>query len=128
MHELRKTGVGTRVLNFLVDTILVALISYLLYRWWFFYVMYWGKTFFPYYYFLYGFLFIYYLFFESVFTRTPGKWLTQTRVVTTEGKRPTVGHIFFRSLLRLTLIDAFFIALWEKPLHDKVTKTEVVES
>ena len=128
MNDLRRAGVGTRVLNFLVDTTLVALLAYGLYRWWMFYVMYWDKTFVPYYMFFYCTLFVYYFIFESIFRRTPGKWLSLTTVVTASGGRPHVGHVFLRSILRLTLIDPFFIALWDKPLHDKWSRTEVVSS
>ncbi|WP_207492764.1 RDD family protein [Aridibaculum aurantiacum] len=125
---MRKTGVGTRVLNFVVDTLLIFLLSYLLYKWWVFYVRYWGQPYFPFYMFFYGTLFMYYFLFESLFTRTPGKWLTITKVVTTKGERPNILHILLRSLLRLTIIDPFFIALWEKPLHDKLSRTEVIEA
>lgn len=124
---MRKTGVGTRVLNFLVDTILVFIISYLLYKWWLFYVRYWGKPFVDFYIFFYSTLFVYYFLMELLFTRTVGKLLTMTKVVTAEGKRPGIVAVFLRSILRLTLIDPFFIAFWEKPLHDKLSKTEVVE-
>ncbi len=128
MDNMRKTGVGTRVLNFVVDTLLIFLLSYLLYKWWVFYVRYWGQPYFPFYMFFYGTLFMYYFLFESLFTRTPGKWLTITKVVTTKGERPNILHILLRSLLRLTIIDPFFIALWEKPLHDKLSRTEVIEA
>ena len=128
MNELRKTGIGTRVIHFLVDTFLISLLSYGLFTWWSFYVRYWDQTFYPFYFFFYGSVFIYYFIFESIFVRTPGKWLTSSKVIKEKGGRPNIAQIFFRSLLRLTIIDAFFIAVWEKPLHDKLTKTEVVET
>ncbi|MGZ5192136.1 MAG: hypothetical protein ACXWCZ_14095, partial [Flavisolibacter sp.] len=67
MNELRKTGVGTRVIHFLVDTILISILSYGLYKWWTFYVMYWDQPFYPFYYFFYGSGFIYYFIFELIF-------------------------------------------------------------
>jgi hypothetical protein len=35
--------------------------------------------------------------------------------------------VLLRSLLRLTIIDAFFIPFLERPLHDALSKTRVVE-
>lgn len=126
MNDLSRAGFGTRVFNFLVDTLAIFILSYLLYKWWMFYVMYWDKTFIPFYVFFYGTLFFYYFIFELIFTRSPAKWLSLTKVVTTKGGRPNLFHIFLRSLLRLTIIDPFFIPLWDKPLHDKLSGTEVV--
>jgi len=37
-------GDGTRILHFLVDTILIAFIAYSIYGWWNFHVMYWNYT------------------------------------------------------------------------------------
>jgi hypothetical protein len=124
---MRTTGVGTRVLNFLVDTLLVFLLSYLLYKWWMFYVRYWDRPFIAFYNFFFATLFVYYFLMELIFTRTVGKFLSMTKVVTTTHKRPGLIAIFIRSILRLTIVDCFFIAFWEKPLHDKLSKTEVVE-
>jgi uncharacterized RDD family membrane protein YckC len=123
-----RTGVGTRVMNFLVDTTLIFFISYGLYKWWLFYVQYWGQPFVSFYMFFYCTVFVYYFLFELIAVRTPGKYITMTKVVTIDNKRPGLLAIFLRSILRLTLIDPFFIGLWEKPLHDKLSKTEVVEA
>ena len=72
---------------------------------------------------------LYYLFFELFFARTPAKWLTMSKVVAENGKRPAFWQILVRSLLRLTLIvDCVFIAFTERTLHDYVTKTAVVEA
>ena len=39
---MKKLGDGTRVLNFLVDTLLYWILAILLYKWWNFHVLYWG--------------------------------------------------------------------------------------
>jgi uncharacterized RDD family membrane protein YckC len=124
---MKEVGVGTRVINFLVDTIIVFLITYGLYKWWNFYVFYWQFKYYSFYKFFYATLFIYYTLFELVVSRTPGKWLTMTRVRTVTGGRPAFHQVLLRSLLRLTIIDAFFIPFLERPLHDALSKTRVVE-
>jgi uncharacterized RDD family membrane protein YckC len=124
---MKEVGVGTRVINFLVDTIIVFLITYGLYKWWNFYVFYWQFKYYSFYKFFYATLFIYYTLFELVVSRTPGKWLTMTRVRTATGGRPAFHQVLLRSLLRLTIIDAFFIPFLERPLHDALSKTRVVE-
>ncbi len=125
---MRRVGLGTRVLNFLVDTILIFAISYGLYKWWTFYVMYWNREYIPFYVFFWCFLVVYYIFFESIFKRTPGKWLSISKVVTNKGKKPSFLQIVIRSIVRVTIIDCFFIPFLDKPLHDYLSKTEVVEA
>ena len=124
---MKQVGVGTRVINYLIDTILVSLISYGLYNWWIFYVRYWEFPYFPFYYFFWATLFVYYTLFELIISRTPGKLLTMTKVRTLSGNRPAFYQVLLRSLLRLTIIDPFFIPVFDKPLHDALSKTVVVE-
>jgi uncharacterized RDD family membrane protein YckC len=124
---MNEVGIGTRVINFLVDMFLVFLISYGLFKWYRFYVYYYDAYPYQYYLFFYATWFVYYLLFELIFARTPGKWISMTKVRDTEGKRPAWYKIVFRSLLRLTLIDPFFIPFLNRPLHDHLSKTRVVE-
>lgn len=125
---MNRVGIGTRVLNFLVDTVLVFLLSYTAYRTWVFYYFYWHIVYVPFYIFFYAAWFVYYLFFESLFARTPGKWLSISKVVNRQGKRPGFFRVVLRCLLRLTVIDCFFIPFLDKPLHDALSGTEVVEA
>ena len=125
---MQIVGIGTRVLNFLVDTIIIAIISMFSYHGWNLYVMFYGYPGFNFGWFFFGILFIYYLVFEFIFGRTPGKWLSYSKVVDKEGKRASFGKIVLRSLTRLLLIDMFFIPFLDKTLHDYFSKTEVVES
>ena len=124
---MRTVGVGTRTLNFIIDTLLIFLLSYAAYEGWAFYALYWHIIYFQYYIFFWAVMFVYYLFFESIFKRSPGKWVTATKVVNQKGGRPSFIQIFVRSLVRLTLIDCFFIPFIDKTLHDYLSKTEVVE-
>ncbi|MGI8951124.1 MAG: RDD family protein [Chitinophagaceae bacterium] len=122
-----NVGIGTRVLNFIVDTLLIFLLSFAAFKGWQFYSYYWGIIYFPFYYFFWSIIFIYYLFFESIFKRTPGKWLSFSKVVSKNGGKPSFIQIVLRSLIRLTIIDCFFIPFLDETLHDYVSKTKVVE-
>jgi len=64
---------------------------------------------------------------EVLLGRTIGKLLTYSKVVGSNGKKAGILQMFIRSLARVTVIDMFFIPFLEKPLHDYVSKTEVVE-
>lgn len=124
---MKEVGVGTRVINFLVDTFLVFLLAYALFKWWSFYVFYWQYKYFPFYMFFWVTTFVYYTIFELIWARTPGKWLSISKVTNVAGGRAAWYKIPLRSILRLTLIDCFFIPFLDRPLHDALSKTRVVE-
>jgi uncharacterized RDD family membrane protein YckC len=125
---MRNVGFGTRVLNFMIDTLIVFGIAYGVNAWWDFQVMYWHYIFISFYVFFFGLIFIYYTFFEAIFKRSPAKWLTISKVVNRQGGKPAFWQILIRSLIRVTIIDCFFIPFLDKPLHDYLSKTEVVEA
>ncbi len=126
---MRQVGIGTRVINFLVDTICIALLALLISRWYNWYVMYYRYTPFNYAIFFWSTLFVYYTFFEAIFGRTLGKFVSYSKVVTNAGKKPNILWILVRSLARLTIIDLFFQPfLNNKTLHDYLSKTNVVET
>jgi uncharacterized RDD family membrane protein YckC len=125
---MKPVGDGTRILNFLVDTLLVFGLAYSGYKVWTWYVLYWHYTFYSFGWFFAAALVLYYFFFETFFGRTPGKWVSVSRVVTATGNRPGFIAVLIRSLARLTVIDLFFIPFLGKPLHDYLSKTTVVEA
>lgn len=128
MIAIRNSGIGTRVINFLVDTTLIALISYGFYYFFKWYAIYWHWPFIQYYIFLLGVQFIYYFIFESIASRTPGKMLSYTKVIAANGGKPSMLKLFIRSAVRLIIIDAFFYPfLNERTLHDYASGTHVVE-
>jgi uncharacterized RDD family membrane protein YckC len=125
---MKYVGIGTRVLNFIIDTLLVFAISLLCNRARQFYVYYYQATPWPFYYFFWLIMVVYYFIFESFFGRTPGKWLTMSKVVNDKGSRPAIWQVFVRSILRVTLIiDCLFIPFTDRTLHDFASKTGVVE-
>lgn len=124
---MKEVGIGSRVINFLIDTTLIFFLAYGFYKWWSFYVMYWKYNFFPFYMFFYATILVYYTIFEIIWNRTPGKFLSMTKVRDIAGGTPAWYQIIFRSILRLTIIDCFFIPFLDRPLHDALSRTRVVE-
>jgi uncharacterized RDD family membrane protein YckC len=130
---MKQVGIGTRTLNFIVDSFAVLLIAYLISK----VNDYYAQQFKMHnakfnYYFNFGYLyftvlFVYYFLCELVFSRTLGKLVSFTKVVNQFGKRPNVLQILIRSVVRLTIIDMFFIPFLDKTLHDYLSKTVVVE-
>lgn len=124
---MNKVGIGTRVLNFLIDTFLFFWLGFIGYKIWYFYAYYYRIPFVPFYYFFYIAWFIYYLVSEGLTASTPGKRFTYSKVVTKAGGRPAFWQVLVRSAIRLTIIDCLFIPFLDKPLHDYLSGTEVVE-
>lgn len=126
---MKGVGTGTRVLDFLTDTILIFILSKLFSEWYDFHVMYWNYKALPPYTFFFCTMVVYYFLFELIFTRTPGKWITISKVTNKDGKRPNILQILIRSLVRLIVIDCFFIPFLDgNTLHDYLSKTRVVEA
>ncbi len=73
-----------------------------------------------------GFYLFYYLIFESLFGRTPGKFLTGTKVIDYNGNKPNFKRILIRSLCRLIPIDALSFLFSEDGWHDSISKTSVI--
>lgn len=67
----------------------------------------------------------YYIFFESIWSRTPGKFIFGTVVVNEAGGTPSFGQILGRSLSRFIPFE-FFSCFGERPWHDSLPKTRVV--
>lgn len=124
---MKTVGIGTRVLNFLVDTILVFFISYGIYKWHSFYVFYYHSADIDFYIIFWLTLVAYYFIFESIFLRTPAKWLSLSKVVNLQDKRPALWQLLVRSMVRIVPIDCFFIPFLDGTLHDFASRTKVVE-
>lgn len=123
---MQTVGDGTRILNFLIDTLLVFLLAMIAFRTWNWYVYYWRFTPYNFGWFFFGSVFIYYTLFETLTQRTPGKWLSKSKVVNISGKKTSLLAVMIRSLARITVIDLFFSPFLGMPLHDYISKTRVV--
>ncbi|TRX58714.1 RDD family protein [Fulvivirga sp. M361] len=73
-----------------------------------------------------AFRLVYYLFFETLLGMTPAKFLSETRVVSTDFKRPESTKILLRTLSRYVPFDAFSF-LGDRGWHDKWSNTAVVK-
>ena len=71
---------------------------------------------------------LYYNFFEILFARTVGKFITQTIVVDINGYKPHHETILIRSLCRLIPFEMLsFITMPARGWHDSLSKTYVVD-
>lgn len=68
----------------------------------------------------------YYVLFEAIFGRTPGKLITGTRVVTLDGAKPGFGQIIGRSFARLVPFEPFSFLGSRGGWHDRWSGTRVV--
>ncbi|HEY5240807.1 MAG TPA: RDD family protein [Polyangiaceae bacterium] len=68
----------------------------------------------------------YYVLFEATLGRTPGKFITRTRVVNRAGGKPTFGQIVGRSFARLVPFKAFSFLGSRGGWHDRWSHTRVV--
>lgn len=67
----------------------------------------------------------YYLFFEGLWARTPGKWVFGTIVVAEDGKPPSFGQVAGRTVCRWIPFEVFS-CLGERGWHDSIPKTRVL--
>ena len=73
--------------------------------------------------------FLYYFLFEIIFSSTPGKFITKTKVADNlTFSRPSILKIFIRTLCRFIPFEAFTIFFYVNNLtwHDKISKTAVI--
>jgi uncharacterized RDD family membrane protein YckC len=69
---------------------------------------------------------VYYVSFEVISGRTPGKVLTGTRVVTTSGLALSIPTALVRTLCRLLPFEPMSFSLSETWWHDSLSRTQVV--
>ncbi len=67
----------------------------------------------------------YYVFFEGLWGRTPGKWICGTVVVNEDGGRPSLGQVVGRTFCRFIPFEPFSF-FSERPWHDRFPRTHVV--
>jgi uncharacterized RDD family membrane protein YckC len=73
------------------------------------------------------FFFLYYVFFEGIWARTPAKLILGTVVVTLEGSKPGLRTILLRTLCRFIPFEPFSF-LGERGWHDGLSDTLVVST
>lgn len=71
---------------------------------------------------------VFYGLFETLTLRTPGKYITGTKVIMRDGKRPGETSILLRTLCRLIPFEAIsFLGRYNIGWHDSLSKTLVVD-
>lgn len=71
---------------------------------------------------------VYYNFFEIIFARTVGKFITQTIVVDENGEKPHYDHILIRTLCRFIPFYGLFVLINPaRGIHDNLSKTYVAD-
>ncbi|MBC7796825.1 MAG: RDD family protein [Pyrinomonadaceae bacterium] len=76
-----------------------------------------------------GFRLFYYVFFETIFQKTPAKFITGTKVVMQDGSKPDLGAIIARTVIRFIPFEAFsFLGSEPSGWHDRWSKTQVVSN
>lgn len=71
--------------------------------------------------------FIYYITFEYILNRTPGKYQTQTKVLNRKGLKPTLVQLIKRNLSRFITIFSG-ISDNERAIHDNFSNTFVIKN
>jgi uncharacterized RDD family membrane protein YckC len=73
-----------------------------------------------------AFYVLYFVSFEVISGRTPGKVLTGTRVVTNDGRALSIPTALIRSLCRMIPFEPMSFSLGETWWHDSLSRTQVV--
>ena len=68
---------------------------------------------------------LYYIIFEYFFQKSPGKFLTKSRVIDVYGNKPSISNIIIRSVIRLVPFEVFS-CLSDRGWHDRWSDTFVV--
>ncbi len=118
---------GTRFGNNFIDTIgfyLIIFLNALVLDGWLGIMPEGGSDWFVLYFFI---LYVFYHFiFEYACGKTPGKFITGTKVIDSSGNRPEFKTLLIRNLCRLIPFDALSFLLSERGWHDSISKTYVV--
>ena len=69
----------------------------------------------------------YYVFMETKFQKTIGKFITKTKVVNKNGTRPEVGDIVRRTFCRLIPFDRLSFLFTPNGFHDKLSDTTIIK-
>ncbi|MDD4993564.1 MAG: RDD family protein [Paludibacter sp.] len=70
--------------------------------------------------------FLYFVFMEYKFQKTIGKFLTKTKVVMADGRRPELNEIVIRTACRLIPFDYISYIFTKNGFHDKFSNSTVI--
>ncbi len=117
-----------RILNYLIDTITIVIIFYLVLELLVQITKHIPSEFSLDFSLVLLFVFVlYYLLFESISGKTIGKYITRTVVVSDSGNKPAFIRILLRSIVRIFFIEVFsFFSSNPSGWHDRISGTKVV--
>ncbi len=71
----------------------------------------------------------FYLIFETIWAKTPAKFITATKVITEDGEQPVFSEVLTRTLIRFIPFESFSFLSSNRPRgwHDRWSKTMVVD-
>lgn len=70
----------------------------------------------------------YYIITEFVFQKTIGKIFTDTKVISTNGDKPTINQIIIRTLCRNIPFEYISFLAVSEGIHDRLSRTRVIRS
>ncbi|KUJ57056.1 RDD family protein [Chryseobacterium aquaticum] len=134
--DRNKASLGTRFANNIIDTIVLIIINFIIS---FISIMIYNFTLLHFFYFYNngGFLwdiftgsivaFFYFFLWEKLSEgKTPGKYVTGTVVISTDGQKPTTKQYLSRSLYRIIPFEAFTF-FGSDGWHDSMSDTRVID-
>lgn len=71
--------------------------------------------------------FLYFMFMEYKYQKTIGKFLTKTKVVMKDGRKPELNEIFYRTACRLIPFDRISFLFTKNGFHDRLSNTTVIK-
>jgi len=69
---------------------------------------------------------LYHLIFEFIFGKTPAKFITGTKVIDINGRKPNFKTLLIRNVCRLIPFDAISFLISDRGWHDSISKTFVI--
>lgn len=128
-----KVNLLTRFINFVIDTIAIIIEAIIIF-------VIFGRSFGLLFYFdkditiiitmlilLLASFFSYYVFMESTYQKTIGKFITKTKVVKSDGTKPELWNIIKRTFYRLILFDRISFLFTQNGLHDRLSNTVIIK-
>lgn len=71
--------------------------------------------------------FLYFVYMEYKYQKTIGKFLTKTKVVMNDGRKPELNEIFIRTACRLIPLDRISFLFTKNGFHDRLSNTTVIK-
>jgi uncharacterized RDD family membrane protein YckC len=71
--------------------------------------------------------FLYFVYMEYKYQKTIGKFLTKTKVVMNDGRKPELNEIFIRTVCRLIPLDRISFLFTRNGFHDRLSNTTVIK-